>query len=150
MVPEVLSGEHGNWGCKLRQLANRVLTYHEQNHLQECCTGIYTRNDVERFRNQTVRRFYCLKATLPSSKTYEKFWDPKPTGFLILCTTIVQDISIVALILGLAYACDKSVTMAALNLNLSIIHHNSHNAWISDLGFDRFLMVLFCRSLLNY
>lgn len=63
--------------------------------------------DIERFRNQTVRRFCCLKATLQISKIHAKFWDPKTTGFLILCTTIVQDISIEDFILNLAYACDK-------------------------------------------
>ena len=66
-----------------------------------------TRNDVKRFRNQTVRQSCCLKATPPGSKTHEKFWDPKPTGFLILSTTVVQDILFVALLLGLAYTCDK-------------------------------------------
>lgn len=36
MVPEVLSGQRGNWGWKLRRLSNRVLTCREQQNMVYC------------------------------------------------------------------------------------------------------------------
>lgn len=81
IVPGVASGERGNWGWELRQLANRGLALRRQPNSQNAVfffffnesfgwnQALYTLliyKDVERFRNGSVHEFYSLISSVIS------------------------------------------------------------------------------------